>query len=74
MIRLLLNAILARWFQSEIDRIDARIAETEADIDGWPKTRGAWLIERSRLEMARDRASGKDSRVSYLFSGPRVRG
>lgn len=73
MIRLLLNAIRARWLQSEIDRIDARIDDGQSSVDDWPKTRGAWLLERTRLEMLRDRATGKDSRVSYLFSGPRVR-
>lgn len=73
MIRAALKWLQVQWFQSEIDRIDARIDDAQTSVDDWPKTRGAWLLERTRLEMLRDRASGKDSRVSYLFSGSRVR-
>lgn len=69
MIRALINWLRVLWFQSEIDRIDARIDETEEDIRSWPKTRGAWLVERSDLEMRRDRAKGQPSRVNYSFGG-----
>lgn len=68
----LLNAIRVRWLNAEIRRIDARIDETQHDVDAWPKTRGVWLLERTRLEMLRDRAMGRGDRVNYSFGG-RVR-
>ena len=69
MIRAAFNWIRVRWLEHEIGRLDARINETQGEVDAWPRTRGTWLVERSRLEMLRDRISGRRSPVSYLFGG-----
>jgi len=63
----LFKAITVRLLNAEIRRIDSRITETQAAIDAWPNTRGAWLIERARLEMLRDRVEGRRSPVNYSF-------
>lgn len=73
MIRAALNWLLLCWFDHEIDRINARIDADQAAVDDWPKHRGAWLAEVSRLRDARDQVTGRGSRVSYQFTGGRAK-
>lgn len=72
MIRAALNWLRLCWIDHEIERIEARIDDDQKAVDDWPKHRGAWLAEVSRLRDARDQVTGRGDRVNYSF-GRRAR-